>query len=86
MTPERFEYEGEVRLLCQEGGYADHSISLMDNPGEPLDITHKFLAAMGEPMGESLAHQLARFALAEGDRFGDVALGRLRITVERVDA
>jgi hypothetical protein len=83
---ERFQYEGEVRLLCQEGGMADYEIELRGIEGEPLDLTHKFAAATGEPIGKSLAQILAnRFAAGrEPNRFGDVELGPLRITIERV--
>lgn len=84
-----FTYDGEVRLLCQEGGFADASIELVGLPSDApaLGVTQAFREAVGEEFGQGLAFALrALFAPDEDptNGFGDVDLGRLRITVERI--
>jgi hypothetical protein len=91
-TINHFQYEGEVRLICQEGGYADYTVELSDElrkEGEqvygmndviPLlfsgESPKRLLSAL---MLEQLAH------LDTDDRSGNIVFGRLRITVEQLE-
>lgn len=83
----RFEYEGHVILSCQEGGYAAPTITLADlMGGTPQGVTAKVRALSGEAQAKTLDEVLAeQFGPTEHlNDFGDEAVGRLRITVQRI--
>jgi hypothetical protein len=82
---ERVEYEGEVVLRCQEGGFAHPAIECGDMPGGvPQDVRGKLDAFLGGSSAMTL-DQLLVDAFGPGERVdGDDRLGRMRIVVERL--
>lgn len=85
---ERVEYGGEVVLRSQEGGHASPAIECMDEPGEgAADVRatlDRFLGIGGE--AATLDELLLKvFGSCGRNDHGDERLGRLRITVERIE-
>ncbi len=84
-----FKYEGDVVLLCQEGGFASPSIELCDVTAEtlPPGITGKVRVLFsGESFGATLDEILKdQFGVERMNSCGDERVGKLRITVEKLD-
>lgn len=83
---DKFTYEGEVVLRCQEGGYAAPEIELADCEFVPNERTANITTILTGVNGRSLDGVLSSdFGVgAIVDRIGNESLGKLRITVERI--
>lgn len=87
MVEQRFAYEGPVRLVCQEGGFAHAAIELVDLPdGTPQDVTTKVRSMLGHEPGKKLDEILFEIfeAIGEPNSYGDIEIGDLKIIVERI--
>lgn len=86
----RFEYEGDVRLGMQEGGFAEWSIDLLDLAKQEGDLfggIHNIVDLLSnQDLARTLGDVLsAEFETLSDDRSGNQYLGRVRIVVEQLE-
>lgn len=83
-----FTYEGDVELGCQEGGFAAPEIRLVDlEGGNPQGTTAKMQIMLTGGRAPKTLDEILTEQFGPATRlndFGDDALGRLRITIERI--
>ena len=82
MSDQRFERQGYLWLICQEGGFAEDAFGITEEVGAPSGN----VAAYGDVDMDSLAYEVANFFGAVRQLpSGYTYIGRVRITIERLE-